>query len=180
MPWRRFPLSMYGLNHLVYRPDAPAAALADLKTRVQQGIIAAPSDDCRPPNIVQDAVIRRGRLARWIHLEGGHHICRCQSADEVELGMGFPSGASSLPTQAENLSPSDAEWARHTVLGNAFAVDPVVFLLGPLAPIFTGVGSAPPARDTSSMASSFDEVIAKVQAIPRHKDRTPLPGNGRR
>ena len=151
------PLSMYGLNHLVYQPSASSSELSDLRHRAQECIIAAPSDDLRPPRCVPDAVVRRGRLARWIHLEDSSAVCRCLTIEEVEVGMGYPVGYTSLPPAVRPSNTSEAEWLRHSITGHAFAVQTVSFVLEGLSAVFGGASALPPPRDLSSLAATHDE-----------------------
>ena len=163
--WRRFPLSMYGLNHLVYRPSSSSEDLEDLRSRVKEGIIAAPSDDLRPPRCVPDAVIRRGRFAKWLHLQGGSSICRCLSIDEVEVGMGYPLGHTSLPSSVAPPDPEEAQWLRHSLIGNAFAVQTMSDVLSGLSAVFQNVRDCtPPPRDLQSLAASRDEAMAVLSS----------------
>ena len=180
LPWRRFPLSMYGVNHLVYLTSASASALQDLKARVNEGIIKAPSDDTRPPRCIQDAIDRRVAFARWIHHEGGHKVCRCLTPTEVELGMGFPPDASLPPPDViKDMSPEDIIWLRHSLLGNAFAVNSAAHAVQGISYIFdpASVPSQSP-RDLTSLPSSYEAVQEIYQGLKSRP--TPLPTNGAR
>ena len=160
LPWRRFPLSMYGVNHLVYLTTASQEDLADLRHRVIEGIKKAPSDDTRPPKCIQDAIDRRVAFARWIHHEGGHRVCRCLTPSEVEAGMGFPPD-SSLPPQEfiKDMSAEDVTWLRHSLLGNAFAVNSASYALAGLKHIFDAESLPPqPPRNLTSLPSTYEAV----------------------
>ena len=164
VPWRRFPLSMYGLNHLAYRPSATATDLEDLRFRVKEGITSAPSDDLRPPRCIPDAIIRRGLFARWLHLEGGSSICRCLSINEVEVGMGYPIGHTSLPPSPPTSDEDETEWLRHSLIGNSFAVQTMSFVLSGLSAIFQDTGHPPPRRDLTSLAASREAAIRTLSS----------------
>ena len=174
-PWRRFPLSMYGLNHLVYRPDAPEEALADLRSRVQRGIIEAPSNDLRPPNLKQESVDRRGEFAEWIELQGGGGVARGLDIEEVERAMGWPSTA--LPEDDRLDDKSEAVWKRHDIIGNAFAIPPILHILEHLSGYFGGQRKTPPKRDLTTLPASLEEIAA---LDPGKSQVVSLPGNGDR
>jgi hypothetical protein len=177
LPWRRFPLSMYGINHLVYNPEASPSALRDLKHRAQEHILKAPSDDTRPPRCVPDAITRRVKMASWIHLEGGSSTCRCLSASEVERGMGFPPGSSLPPADIiKGKSKEDIEWHRHELLGNTFAIGPVAHILQSATYIVENTPSPQNPRDLTSLPSTFSEVLQTARDVFNSSLR-PLPSN---
>ena len=154
---------MYGKKHLVYRSNASTEEVATIRRWVKHSIDMAPSGDLRPPNLVHDAVVRRGQLAKWIHIDGGGELLRCLRVQEVERGMGFPVGSTAIPADASREDPDEAIWARHNVLGNAFAVDAIEHVLRPLDPVFTGIGPAPPSRDLSALPTSKEAVFARLR-----------------
>ena len=179
LPWRRFPLTMYGLNHLVYRSDASPDELQSLRQRVHEGITLAPPQDARPPHVVQEAVDRRVNFAHWLHLEGGSSLCRCLSPSEVEIGMCYPPDSSLPPASSlYGLASEDVVWLRHTLLGNAFSAHSISHVLSPLEPLFSGHGLPPAPRDFSTMVSDF--AGAQVLANQALRPSPSLPSNGGR
>ena len=90
--------------------------------------------------------------------------------------MGFPPGSSSPPADiTRGMSAEDIEWLRHSLLGNAFAVQSVRHVLSGAQHIFQDVESMQAPRDLTSIPASHDEVMRVVQDLQRRP--VPLPSN---
>ena len=74
----------------------------------------------------------RAELCKWIHLDGNSEYLRPLDADERDMAMGFPAGASSLPP-SYTPSPSGIEFDRCCLTGNAWSPPAAAYILGPLA-----------------------------------------------
>ena len=125
----KFPLHSYTEQGLVYRPDAPSEVLGQIRRFVYDTI------RMKDPNLRESGSAgnkARSELCRWIHGGGNSRYFRPLDADERDLALGFPSGASSLPS-SYTPSPSGIEFDRCGLTGNAWSPPAAAHILGPLA-----------------------------------------------
>ena len=112
------------------------------------------------------AALRRGELATWIHTQGGSRILRPLSADERDVAMGFPKGAS---------GPRDSgrqdEWTRMAATGNAFSVPVMSVVAAQLARACQGFD--PQLRSGFPSVTSASEALVALGAT----SATPLNRN---
>ena len=91
--------------------------------------------------------------------------------------MGFPPGSSLLPPDITgDASAADIEWLRHSLLGNAFSVHSVSYVLRGLTSVFTGQGPVPARRDFTSFIGSYEDFVS-VLAQHGPSSETALPSN---
>ena len=151
--WRS-PLSTYDERGLVYLKSASAGDLQEIERWIQ-GSMCLDTSLLKTPNSL--AVLRRGELATWIHTQGGSRILRPLSADERDVAMGFPRGASG----PRDSGRSD-EWARMAATGNAFSVPVVAVVSAQLARACQGF--APQLRSGVPSATSASEALVALGA----------------
>ena len=101
------------------------------------------------------ALFRRGELATWIHTQGGSKILRPLSADERDVAMGFPRGASG----PRNSKRAD-ERARAAATGNAFSVPVMAVVAAQLARACQG--QTPLLRSGVPSATSASEALVAL------------------
>ena len=121
----KLPLSTYNERGLVYLTSASTGQLREISDWIM-GSMRINTKDLKTPGSL--AVHKRGALAQWIHVQNGSRILRPLSADERDVAMGFPRGAS---------GPRDSnrqdEWARVAATGNAFSVPVMAVVAAQLA-----------------------------------------------
>ena len=125
----KFPLHSYTEQGLVYRPDAPPDALEKIRDFVRK-TIRMKDPNLREPGSAGNRA--RAELCKWIHMDGNSKYLRPLDADERDAAMGFPAGASSLPS-SYTPSPSGVEFDRCCLTGNAWSPPAAAHILGPLA-----------------------------------------------
>ena len=125
----RLPLHSYQLKGLVYLPSADKASLAQVSTWLRRSINIC-TQQLRSPG--SSCIAARAALAKWIHLEGGDRVLRPLNGSERDATIGFPRGASALPTDPQ--SPFVLEQTQAT--GNAFSPPVVAHILRPLTRVF--------------------------------------------
>ena len=117
MKWPRFPLTTYDERGLVYFTGASSEDLRTIEDLIMTNM------RIRSSNLKvkgHPSVQVRGKVAKWIHLDGGSRALRPLSGIERERALGFPAGASA----PQGSSASD--WEREALTGNAFAVPVVI------------------------------------------------------
>jgi hypothetical protein len=130
--YRRLSLHSYCDAGLVYRPDASAADKEKLTKIVKEGVRIRTNHIRESGSKSQ---IARGKVSDFIHQHGGDQFLRPLSGPERDRCLGFPSGASCLPSDGLG----DASWGPHESTGNAFAVPVLSHILQPVAAfILTG------------------------------------------
>jgi hypothetical protein len=125
-PFTRLSLHAYSDRGLLYRPDTSGKDLLLLKELVSQ-CVRIKTKDLRDPNA--SCVKARIRLVEEIHLRGADRFLRPLTGPERDLCLGFPAGASSLPTDAKD----GFVWEPLQATGNAFAVPIIAHILQPIA-----------------------------------------------
>ena len=164
--YRRLSLHSYTDRSLVYRPDASAEDLAELARIVKSGI------RIRTDNIRQKgspAMIARGQVTDLIHQKGGDRFLRPLSGQERDRCLGFPAGASALPSD-----PSDVfSWDPLLSTGNAFAVPVISHILSPIASfMLSGTevilqGNLPTTSDKTSALASLTPASSEGNDLRR-------------
>ena len=112
----KFSLHRYDGHSLIYRPDAPA----EIFKKIEGFVAGMRSNDRGFKKTGTAARSSRSDLCRWIHTEGGDKHFRPLNADERDLALGFPAGASRFPAS----HPRDKlgeEFGRCFLSGNAWA-----------------------------------------------------------
>ena len=134
----RMGLHAYHDRLLVYRPGAPSALLQQLREKVQTSV-RIKTKTLRHPD--SPALLARAKLASWIHREGGDQVLRPPSGSERDVIMGFPAGASSLPSDPD----SNFVLAQMEATGNTFLVPMISHVLHHYA-AFVHSPTQPPAN----------------------------------
>ena len=112
----KFSLHRYDEYGFVYRPDAPAEIIKKI-----EGFVAGMRSNDRGFKKTGTAVhSSRSDFCRWIHAEGGDKHFRPFNADERDLALGFPAGASMLPA-GHPKNKLGEEFGRCLLSGNAWA-----------------------------------------------------------
>ena len=158
--WRRYPLSMYSLFHLVYLATASEEDLEDVKFRVRQGIILSADSELRRVGPSNEAILRRGALATWIHREGGHRLLRHLHVHEMEKMMGFPVGTSRLPDDGPSADIDPTCWGPRDVIGNAFAIPTIKYIFSHIIPHIMSGEVIPNLRSVENLPGTYEEVMA--------------------
>ena len=160
----RLPLSTYDERGLVYLKSASASQLREIERWIH-GAMRINTTELKTPG--STAVLRRGELATWIHTQGGSRLVRPLLADERDVAMGFPRGASG----PRDSGRSD-EWARMAATGNAFSVPVMAVVAAQLAQACQG--HAPRLRSgVPSMTSASEALVAlgASSSAPLNRDR---------
>ena len=124
----KFSLHRYGEHGLVYRPDALSEVLRKIEGLVE-GMRSNDRGFKKAGTAVHSA---RSDLCKWIHAEGGYKYLRPLNADERDLAMGFPAGASRLPADYPRDKLGE-EFGRCLLSGNAWAPPAASHVLGHLS-----------------------------------------------
>ena len=160
----RYPLHSYHDRLMVYLPTTSAENLKTIAEWVKSSI-RIKTFDIR--NADGSSLRARGRLAKFIHVDNGHQFLRPLSCVERERLMGFPDGASSLPSDETLGSFFNLDQSR--AIGNAFNVHMIKHLLMPYASFVHGRISAAQAVSSSWSFSSlpsecsFESVLRSIQ-----------------
>lgn len=162
--YHRLPLSCYNERGLVYRPDAPAAILDQIRGLIKSGM-RIPTHDLK--KLGGKSIEQRGKVAAFIHQDGNSRWLRPVSATERDLCLGFPALASSLDDSSEH---SALDWDRMEATGNAFAVPVVASLLRPLASHLLSGSALPlhPGAPSCLNAASALELLGASSTQPNH------------
>ena len=96
----------------------------------------------------------RGRLAKWIHQEDGHHLLRPLCGLERDRCLGFPDGASALPGE----SSDSFNLAHCQVTGNSFPV-PLV------ANVLKSWAAWTRSSDALRLKPGFPKVFSRAEAL---------------
>lgn len=125
----RLPLHSYQLKGLVYLASADKASLTQVSSWLR-GSVNICTKDLRVPG--SRGIAARASLAKWIHLEGGDRLLRPLNGGERDVALGFPRGASALPSDASD----QFVLAQSQATGNAFSPPVVAHILRPLTAVF--------------------------------------------
>ena len=121
----RLPLSQYSRRGLVYNSEASKEELSEVKKWVSEAVDISTVNIKSKGSPAQRA---RGRLATWIHREGGSRLLRPLRAHERDKALGFPGDASALDSPELEL----IDWTRLEANGNCFSPVVIAQLLGPV------------------------------------------------
>ena len=146
----RLPLHSYQLKGLVYLASADKASLAQVSSWLRRSVNVC-TKNLRVPG--SSSISARASLARWIHLEGGDRLLRPLNGGERDVSLGFPRGASALPSDASAQFVLDQTQAT----GNAFSPPVVAHVLRPLTAVFNG--SAQPSFPRPAPTELDPEVV---------------------
>ena len=125
----KYPLHRYDERGLVYRPDSPEDILVKIRGFIYSAMRGLPTSRLRDPR--SEINKARSQLCAWIHLEGGSSWLRPLDADERDQALGYPRGASGLPSDFHT-SPEGLEFDRCGLTGNAWAPPAAAHVLAPL------------------------------------------------
>ena len=163
----RYPLHAYHDRLMVYLQSTTPQVQRVIADWVRSAI-RIKTDDIRDKDGV--SLKARGRLAKFIHVDGGHRFLRPLSCLERERLMGFPEGASALPE--DELLGDFFNLDQSRAIGNAFNVHVIKHLLMPYASFVNGHATASQAVSSSWSFSSlpsecdFESVLRSVQPPP--------------
>ena len=154
--FQRMGLHAYHDRLLLYKPGASPELLQQLKQRVSSEVRIKTSG----LRVAGSAALQaRCRLASWIHREGGSAVLRPPSGSERDVIMGFPAGASALPSDPD----SSFVLAQMGATGNTFLVPMISHVLQSYA-AFIRQGASPlrPGWTRSSLPAqlSFRDTLA--------------------
>ena len=154
--FQRMGLHAYHDRLLLYKPGASA----DLLRQLQQHVTSEVRIKTAGLRVADSAAMRaRCKLASWIHREGGCDVLRTPSGKERDVIMGFPAGASALPSDPD----SPFVLAQMGATGNTFLVPMISHVLQSYAAfIHRGVSPLRPAWTRASLPSqlSFNDTLA--------------------
>ena len=187
----KFSFHRYDEHGLVYRPDAPAEVFKKI-----ENLVAGMRSDDRDLKKTGTAIhSSRSDLCRWIHAEGGDKHLRPLNANERDLALGFPAGASRLPTS----HPRDKlgeEFGRCLLSGNAWSHPAAAHILRHLSlhtfknqatletnlavPGFTSIGATlaflqPEDRSSAPKGGEGPPVTSTSSVADRRSRQGPLP-----
>ena len=165
----KFPLHRYDEHGLVYRPDAPKAILDKIRHFV---LSVTRQRSHRPKDANSTGNAGRVELCRWIHEEGNSKFLRPLDADERDLALGFPAGASS-PPPSHKPSEHGAEFDRCCLSGNAWSPPAAAHVLTPLARHILD-GEPLPVDGVQPNFVSQEETLRFIQPLLK----TALPSKG--
>ena len=166
----KYPLHRYDEQGLVYLASAPRSDLDKIRGFVHDSIRLKDSDQLKHKGSAANTA--RRRLCDWIHSGGGAEVLRPPDAEERELALGFPLGASRTPPDFLGHGYG-SEFERGCLTGNAWSPPAAAHVLRPLADhILRGV----PLEVTLSMPD-FVSKEATLRLI--QPDPPPPKGGGR-
>ena len=148
----RYPLHSYHDRLMVYLPTASSDDLAKIADWIKSSIRIKTADI---RDVGGSSGLARGRLAKFIHTQQGHKFLRPLSCVERERLMGFPDGASSLPSDKTTGDFFNLEQSR--AIGNAFSVGMIRYLLMPYAHFVHNRHPASAAMPSSWSASALPD-----------------------
>ena len=153
----RLPLHSYQLKGLVYLASADRESLSQVSTWLRSSINIC-TKDLRSPD--SQCIAARAALAKWIHLEGGDRLLRPLNGGERDVALGFPRGASALP------SDESSQFVLHQTqaTGNAFSPPVVAHVLRPLTAVFNF--SAPPSFNRPAPVE-LDPKVVLSSLVPK-------------
>ena len=111
----KFSLHRYDDHGLVYRPDSPPEVLKKIVE-----LVTGASNNKAVKQQGSAAHSSRADLCNWIHAGGGDKYLRPLNANERDVALGFPSGASRLPTGYPTNKLGE-EFERCLLSGNAWS-----------------------------------------------------------